>query len=514
MRLLVGIDIGTTHCKAGIYTEDGTPVATASVPTPTVWEGEGSAHWRPAELWGAVVRVVRQAVGEAEAKGYAREAIVAVASSSPGEAGTLVDGAGQELCPFIAWYDPRTIPQRDRWAREMAPGELTERTGLPLDHIYTVNKLLWLREHMPEAWAKAKTWLVAAEWVGFRMSGTPFTTPSIASRSMVFDPRRSRWLKDLLDHCGVPGSLLPPVLESGTPVGPLLPEVAAELSLPPGAVVVAGGHDHLCAAFASGVTEAGGLLNSMGTAEVVLTLMDRLPASLNHPGVTLGRYVLPGRSYGMITLRASGFSLEWVRRELLTAAAGESKAGRYDALRRALERGRGAQSGLLFFPFLRGSLLPHNEPAAAAGFVGLRDHHTAEDAARAVLDGLTFETQAMREALEQMTGLRTPTLLAVGGGTNLDLWMQLKADVTGLTIEVPGAPEAGTLGLALLAGLGTGVYASPADAVAKTYRIARTYEPNPEVAGFYRELYAEYKALRETFIESGTRLQRLVDTYR
>src|SRR5690606_41850842 len=121
---------------------------------------------------------------------------------------------------------------------------------------------------------------------------------------------------------------------------------------------------------------------------------------------------------------------------------------------------------------------------------------------------------ALRAPVYLHDALPSSTLLAVGGGTNLDLWRQLKADVAGLTSEVPGAPEAGTLGLALLAGLGTGVYASPADAVAKTYRIARTYEPNPEVAGFYRELYAEYKALRETFIESGTRLQRLVDTYR
>lgn len=542
MSLLLGIDIGTTHCKAALYKEDGTLVGLASRPTPTVDDGGGSAHWEPGELWNTVVAIVRETVAKAEQAGHSRDEIVGAAASSPGEAGTLLDAQGRELCPFIAWYDPRTIPQKDWWARIMSLEAISEVTGLPLDHIYSVNKLMWLREHAPDAWNRATSWVIAADWVGFRLTGIPFTSASLASRSMVYDLRTGEWSSELLEVCGVPARLLPPPVDSGTAIGTILPEVAKELGLPPGVKVAAGGLDHLCAALASGITEPGHLLNSMGTAEVVLSLMSELPASLNHPGITLGSYVVPKRYFGMITLRTSGYSLEWVAREILgrgaisatqtegaargegasssgatsgregvTRSEGASKRERYQALLDAVSRGRGAQSGLLYFPFLRGSLLPENEPRGAGAFVGLRDHHTAADLARAVIDGLAFETQVMREAIEAVTGLPTPTLRAVGGGIHNRVWMQVKADVTGLTVEVPKVEEAGTLGCALLSGIAAGVYRSAAEAVQKTYHVADEYHPNPEMTRLYRPLYAEYKALRESLIKSGRRLRDLVD---
>jgi xylulokinase len=499
--ILVGLDLGTTNCKALAFDTEGTPVASATAPMPAhqpqsvaMDSALGSPEYDAEELWNVSARLIRQVVDRL-APG---QRVTAVAVASMGEAGVLVDVAGNPLVPILTWHDRRTLSWMDWWRERLDDADIYRITGLPLNYIYSATKLLWYREQDPLIFARPCTWLGLADWITFCLTGERTTSYSMASRTMLFDLRTRTWSEDLLRLANLPADLLPPVLPSGQVVGQVTQDAAAATDLPIGVPVVSGGHDHVCAALAAGVIAPGPVLDSAGTAEAILVTVDApiLDRDIAASGLCCGCHTVRG-CYYLVGGIMSGAVVGWLARLL---AGDEAPATLARLMYEAASAPPGA-NGLWFLPHLGGSGPPDRDPDAWGAWLGLRLSHTRANMIRAAMEGLSFALRHLLEGVQKVAGFPARELRAVGGGTRNAWWQSLKADVLGLPIELPAVTEMTAQGAALLAGIGAGVFADETEAAARAYRPAVRYDPDPgshakyNIA--YRDVYLNlYPALR------------------
>ncbi len=490
----MGIDFGTTRCKVGVYSRDGQEVAAATAYTPTHEDGFGTA-WLAEKIWSTIALLISEVIQRSP------EDIEAISVSSVGESGVCLDGSGNPLFPIIAWYDARSSAQRAWWAESFGEEHIRSITGLPLDHIYSLCKLMWLREQFPGVFAKVQRFLLIADWFIYKLTNVQVTNYSLASRTMALDLAKRQWSSDLLEAVGIKASIFAPLVPSGQYVGGVLPSMARELGIKAGTSVVTGGHDHICASLGAGVVFPGQIMNSIGTSETALSAIVGDPGKISTSGLALGHHVVPDTYYAMGTMRASAVCIEWGINEVLGIASDILPETRYRALIDSAGKGRAAESGLFFLPQLRGSLIPNYRPLARGVFLGLEDRHTREDMVKAIIEGVCFDAAFMIEHVAETTGNKPQRITVVGGGTRNPLWLQTKADVLNLPVDVPSVDQAAPFGAAMLAGLGVGVYTDVREAVAQNCRIARTYLPDPERVALYAHAYSRYKKIRQPLID-------------
>lgn len=474
---LLGVDVGTTHVKAGVYGEDGGLLGTVRRDTPTKrLRGSGAEYDAR-----ALERVVFETVGEA-AERHGPPRVIGVASMA--ESGFLVDGSGEALAPAVAWFDGRAAPQAARWEERLDRRELFRRTGLHPSPRASACKLEWHRENTPDAWSKAACWLGVAEYLVFRMTGEKGTDPSLAGRTMLLDLRRGEWDEELCALAGVSPEMLPPIYGSGAGPGRLRLPVAAGVSVLGGTPVAVCGHDHVCGAFGAGAVEPGEVADSMGTAEgAQITLREPLlDGAVYDLNLSLGRHVLPESFYLGTGLPESGGAVDWLLRLL---EGSEEDLARWTEEAAALAPGEGG----VFLPLVRGG-------GDLVSFHALGRESRPAHLLRAVLEGLTLEIDAALKRAARAMEVELSGITVLGGGAKNALWRQLKADAAGKNVRAVSEPECVARGAALLAGVGAGVFEGH-DAVPPP-----EYEPHvhrPEVdAAVYERLYSGvHRPLRE-----------------
>lgn len=477
-ELLLGIDIGTTNIKAVIFTVAGAPVSAASVATPTERPRPGWAQHDPQALWFATVQAIRRALAPLDDPQRVRGLAVA----SVGEAGVLMDAHDAPLGPAIAWYDSRTVPQLQRWSASGALFDGFRITGVAPTPIYGIFKLMWLREHAPQAYAAATSWLHVADYIAFRLCGARATDYSLATRSMLLDLRARRWSVSLLDRAGLRADLLPELVASGTRIGAVTAEAAAATGLAAGTIVGAGGHDHVCGALAAGVRRSGECLDSMGTAEAVFLPLDDVPldATTFAAGLTFGAHVARNCFYTMDGLWSSGAAIEWLRGLVAPGAPPSEAFGRVEALAVSAPPG---SLGVLFLPRLAGG--------ERGALLGLTIDTGPAALARAVYEGLAFEWRRILEQIETTLGVHAATIRVIGGGSRSPVWLGIKADVLGRPLHVLDLDESVALGAALLGGLAADVYRNEEEAVSAPGLSQRTIAPDPQRSEYYERIYRE-----------------------
>ena len=489
--VLIGADVGTTNIKVVAFDRSGLAVESASSPTPTRYQGPGRASHDPEELWFSFAATLRQVTGRLDDP--ARVASIAVASV--GEAAVPLDASGDPTGDIIAWFDGRARSQAERLGRAAGRDRLFALTGLSLQPIFGLCKLLWLKENAPDAYSRTATWLNVADFMAFRLCGVAATDFSLASRTLALDLHNLRWAGELLEEVGVPPDLFAPLRESGSPLGPVTREAAGTTGLPEGACVAAGGHDHVCGALAVGVTETGTMLNSLGTAEAIFLPLERplIDPRVGNEGYTQGAHVA-GRYYVFGGQYTSGASVEWLR-EIFGRVD-------YDALISEAEEVPPGSLGAFFLPHLRLASPPYDDPAARGAFVGLSTDVGRGALFRAVLEGLAYDSRNSLEPLLAHTSLESlRAIYAIGGGTQNRLLMRIKATVMNQGITVSGVKEATSVGAAILGGVGAGVYPDIPSALQELRYDQSTVEPVPNEVAFYddafRKVYGRlYPSLR------------------
>ncbi len=486
---LIGLDIGTTGCKAMVFAADGAVLSSArreytiQTPRPAWAEQDAEQVW--ALAW--------QCLGEAVA-GTLADPPVALALSCQGEAVIPVDAAGRALRPAILGMDTRTT-EENRWLAEtFGANELFHRTGMPLHTINTLPKLLWLQRHDAMIWRDARQFLLYEDFFLRRLGGEAMISTCLASRTQMMNLATGDWDDEILDRCAIDRARLArPAPMTGGVVGRLRPALTRELGLAGDLLLVSGGHDQACAALGSGVIRPGLAMVSTGTAEVVEVAMasPALAPALREGGISIYRHVVPGLYVAMTLNHSGGLLLRWFRDTLGRWEMEQALAKGSDAYELLLRDAPPGPTSLLLLPHFAGSGTPSMDVNAKGAILGLTFGTTKAELAKAALEGLTFELRTNVDLLRS-AGVEIAELHAVGGGARSALWLQLKADICNVPLRIPSVTDAACLGAALLAGTGASIYADVADAVEQAVHWRGRISPDPAGVAGYDARYALY----------------------
>jgi xylulokinase len=497
---LIGLDVGTTGCKAIVFDAAGRILSQASreysILTPRANWAEQDAERVWTHVWESLKEAVAKNAGESPR---------ALALSVQGEAVIAVDAEGRALRHAILGMDTRTGDE-NRWLIERFGAEtLFARTGMPVHTINTLPKLLWLQRHEPRVWKAAQQFLLYEDFFLRRLGGKATISHCLASRTQMYDLAAGGWATDILETCGIDPARLATLAGTDMEVmGSLRKDLADQLGLKDEVLLAGGGHDQACAALGSGVIRDGLAMVSTGTAEVVEVAMQtpKLTDALREGGISVYRHVVPGLYVAMTLNHSGGLLLRWFRDTFCQAERDQARRAGRDAYDLMLAESPQGPTDLMVLPHLAGSGTPSLDTSSRGAILGLSFATDRPTLAKAILEGLTFELRINVDLLRN-SGIAIDELRAVGGGARSPLWLQLKADICGVPLRVPRVTEAACLGAAMLAGVACGVYRDLETAVASTVGLDQHVVPDPQsraaYAGrfeTYRQLYPALKNLR------------------
>ena len=500
--LVLGLDVGTTNIKCLALDSDGRIVAQGSEPTPRSHPRPGWTDFEPGPVWDAACQAIRAVVSQLER----RDAIKGIAVSSLAESVVPIDSQGQPLAPAIAWFDLRTTGEYEWICDRVGYETLFKVSGLNPDPMFGLCKILWVKNHNRAAFEKARCWLHLADYVAFRLCGVRATDPSLACRTLAYDVHRRAWATGIIEATGIELSCFPPVCQSGTALGRVTPVSASKANLPETTVVNVGLHDHISGAFAAGGLSAGVLLDSIGTSESLNSVFQKPLSDKRFAahGLAQGAIWIDEPIYYLTGgLQTAGAAVEWFRREL---------GGMTGIAELVAEAASVDDSVPVFLPHLIRSLTPYPDAQASGAFVGIRSTTTRGAMFRAVLEGLAFEAKAIADAMVTIAGLPPfEKILSIGSSFENRLLTQIKADVYGYPVHVNPVRETVSLGAALLAGIGCGMFASPSAAVKAARQREIIVEPNLESSKrlqaryheVYRDLYGQLRTAHHRLHAAG-----------
>ncbi|MCC7491068.1 MAG: xylulokinase [Fimbriimonadaceae bacterium] len=506
MALLLGIDVGTSGAKTMLLDSDrGAVVASALGEYPLHTPQPGWTEQDPADWWAAVSSTIRQVLQQA---GVAATAVTGVGLSGQMHGSVFLDAAGEVIRPALLWNDQRTGPQCD--AINAAAGELlVSEIRNPVLTGFQAGKILWLRDVEPAHFARLRQVLLPKDYLRYKLTGEFATEVSDASGTALLNVPQRTWSTALLDRLELPAEWFPRVVESPEVTGTVTAAAAAATGLAVGTPVVGGAGDCAAGAVGTGIVEPGLLWVSTGTSGVVFASADT-PATDADLRTHTFCHAVPGKWHIMGVMLSAGGSLRWYRDVLAgdeTAVARLTGQDPYELITAAAATAPAGCEGLVFLPYLTGERTPHPDPNARGAFLNLSLRHDQRHLARAVLEGVAF---GLRDAVEIMkaSGVPIREVRASGGGARSALWRQIQADVFGLPISTINIDEGAALGVALLAGVGTGVWPSVDAACAAIIRPISTTAPQTAATRVYEDVYQDlyrplYGRLREQFAQAA-----------
>jgi xylulokinase len=403
----------------------------------------------------------------------------------------FLDRGGEVVRPALLWCDGRTTDEcREIERRIGGEARLRDLVSNPALEGFTLPKVLWLRNHEPEAFRLVATVLLAKDYIRYRLTGELATEPSDASATLMYDTARLRWSREILDAMELNGSLLPPVGGSSEVLGRINDAGAAATGLPTGTPVVGGGADNACGAAGVGVVAPGEAVASWGTSGTLLAPMSEPRVD---PGLRAHMFchVVPDVWYLMGVVLSAGGAFAWYRDQLARELAADPDANRrLDDEAAAVARGA---EGVSFLPYLQGERTPHRDAGARAAFLGLSLAHTRAHLTRAVIEGVCF---ALRDSLEILRGLgfTLNEVLFTGGGARSPLVRRTLAEVFGIPVATVNREEGPAYGAALLAAVGVGAFPDLGAAAAATLRRVPGDTPPADSHAAYDAPYARFRA--------------------
>ncbi|HXV22788.1 MAG TPA: xylulokinase [Alphaproteobacteria bacterium] len=499
VRTLLGIDLGAGSLKVSAVSPDGRLLAEASHPIETRIPAFGWAEQDPERWWQALCVALPKALAAAQT---APEDVAGIAVSAGAHIPVLLDEVDRVIRPAILWSDQRSAVE----ARELheRAGETIIATSLNrVNPTWSLAMLLWLSRNEPKAVRRTRKLMLAKDYLRFRITGTWQTDYSDVIGALMADHRTRSWSPELARLIDWPVETLPPVVEPTALVGGVTPAAAEALHLKAGTPVACGSNDTTVEFFGIGATRPGMAAIKLATAGVLFLATD---GPVVKPPISCYPHIVAGLYYLATGTNSCASAHRWLRDQMFLAPGGDGGASFAEMDRLAATVPPGAE-GLLFHPYLQGERAPYWDPLLRADFVGLTMRHGQAHFARALYEGIAFSIRDLLETAKGF-GLRFGATRLIGGGARSATWRQIMADVTGLLIEKPENADA-SFGAALLAGIGTGIFNSPEDAVARCVRIVGSAEPDAGRHRFYSELFAIYKDAQAALAPIDHRLHAL-----
>jgi xylulokinase len=487
---LLGIDVGTTGCKVALFTLQGLMLASAYREYDVQSPQPGWAQLDSAAIWEAVKAAIRSVTAGGVGAG-----ISAVSVSSLAEATVPVSEDRQILGPSLLNFDTRGEEFLTELGALLPNERLYPINGNTFGNQYSLTKLKWICAHQPELYERTYKFLSWSDFIAFMLGADARVDYSLANRTLLFDIHSGDWSDVLLEAAGIDRSKLPATVPSGTVIGTVAAHIAAGLGLPPGVRIVSGTHDQCANAVGSGVVDPGSTVYGMGTYHCITPVFACRPdtQAMIDRGLNTEHHAIPGR-YVCFIYNQGGALVKWYRDTFAP-----------------IEHHRAEAEGRSVYPDLlaeipaepsRVLVLPHFAPTGPPGFItdsaglmaGLHLGTRRGEILKGIIEGVAFYLKETVDSLPA-TGIKIDNFRAVGGGSRSDAWVQTCADIFGLPFTRPVITEAGALGAAIIAGVGSGVFENFTQAVAAMVKLERDFEPNLPMHERYQIRYQKYQRL-------------------
>ena len=496
-KLLLGIDLGTTALKAVVFNYKGQQIVEVGVEYDLINLPGDVVEEDPEIYWQSIKTALGKAAQKCDLKN-----ITGISFSTQGETLLFMDENGKPLRNAIVWMDNRAKDEA-LYLKEKFTDEVCYKIcgQVGFDPCWPATKILWVREHEPEIFAKTKKFLLLEDYIIYRMTGKYVAECSLLTSTTYWDITTKKYWSEMLAVLGISEAQLPEVRESGEPVATLLPEIAKELGMSTDAMVCTGGLDQAAGAIGVGNVRSGLFSENIGAAMAICAICDKLTYD-PQAAMPVHYFALPD-TYMMHTFTSGGMNLRWFRDAFcqlemaVSELTGKSDYALLDA--EALQAPAGC-NGMVMMPHLSGAMAPDLNANAKGVFYGFSLSHTKAHFIRAIMEALGFILMRNLDALAEM-GIHVDEIRSLGGGARSDAWNQIKADITGRKISTMKCKEAASLGAAIFAGKGIGVFDSVADACEGMVEVDKTFLPNPEHRAAYDQAYAKYKKLFKDLTE-------------
>jgi xylulokinase len=491
----LGIDIGTTGCKAVVFDGEGHALCQAYREYATISPQQGWFELDPRQVMAAC----RQTIAEVAKKVKDTDAVAAIGVSSQGEAFTLLDKKGNYLCNAMVSFDNRSQSQVREFTESFGDKKLYQITGHSAHTLFSLFKLLWIKQNKPDVFKAIHRLFCFGDLLTYELTGIAQISHNLASRTMLFDVNKCTWSIPILNALELDEKVLSLPVSAGHTVGRIIPQIAEELGLDSDTIVVTGGHDQCCGALGVGVTGSGIAAYSIGTVECVTPAFDTcvLNETMRQSNFATYPHTVKGLYTTVAFTTAGGSLLRWFRDTFCNSEVAQAKRTGEDTYELILKNIPIEPTSLFVLPHFASTGTPYFNPSPLGGIIGLSLTTTKSEIAKALLEGITYEMKVNLELLRKAGGDITQ-LRAFGGGAKSAVWMQIKADILNMPITTLAVTEAGCLGAAMLAANATGKVGTLQDCSQMWVKPVQTYQPRPEQVLKYKKLFEVYSHIYDS----------------
>jgi xylulokinase len=487
---LLGIDVGTSGCKAALFSENGELLSLAYEEYDYQHPQLGWAELDTPRVWEQIKQTIRKA-----ATGADRDPVRALCVSSLGEAVVPVTADRKILGPSLLNFDSRGEEYLAS-LHDMLPDEWLYRINgnTPGNH-YSLTKLMWLKQHQPELYQKTDFFLHWSGFVAFMLGAEARVDYSLANRTLLFDLERADWSGEILERVKLGREKLPPTVPAGTVIGAVDRAIGLELGIPAGIPIISGGHDQCCNAIGCGVIAPGQAAYGMGTYLCMTPVFDRRPeaAAMIARGLNTEHHAVPGQ-YVSFIYNQGGALVKWFRDTFAAVERQQAKAKQQDIYDILLAEMPDSPSRVIALPHFTSTGPPQFISDSCGVIAGVKLETTRGEILKGLIEATTYYLRESFETLPE-AGINISDFRAVGGGSKSDAWVQICADIMGRPFVRPKINEAGVLGAAILAGTGCGLFSSLQEGVKNMVQLNKTFIPDPSKHSKYNERFNLYQRL-------------------
>ena len=485
---LLGIDIGTTGCKSASFSVNGQLIAISYEEYGFISEKPGLAELNSFEVWDKIKKTIRNVALKTTS-----DPIKALSVSSLGEAFIPVTKNKEILYNSILGIDTRGEEFIQSLFSKIPEEEVYETNGNIPDVIYTMPKISWLKKYKPEIYNDTDYFLLWADFVCFMLGGKPVSNFSLANRTLLFDINKSDWSERLMGLMDLDVFKFAPTIQSGIHLGKISKEICEELFLPDDVAIISGGHDQCCAALGSGISVSNIAMYGIGTFICVVPVFSSIPdlCTMRQYKLNIEHHVIPDLFVTFLFNLTGGALVKWYR-DTFAASIHEQLTEKdkpsFDVLFKEIPE---KISEILVIPRFGPTGAPDFLSKPAGSISNLSFDHTRGDILRAMLEGITFYFKAYLPIIEKQ-GIKIDSLTATGGGASSEIWLQITADILNKPIIKNKITEAGTLGAAILAGVGSQVFSSINEGISKMVHRDLIFYPNETNVSAYEKKFEQY----------------------
>ena len=482
--LYIGVDLGTSAVKLLLMDEKGEIKKIVSREYPLYFPHPGWSEQKPEDWFEQAMDGIKELTAECD-----KENVAGISFGGQMHGLVALDENDEVIRPAILWNDGRTGEETDYLNQVIGKEKLSEYTANIAFAGFTAPKILWMKKHEPDNFAKIKKIMLPKDYLAYKLSGSFSTDVSDASGMLLMDVKNRCWSKEMLDICGITEEMLPKLYESFEVVGTLKREIAEALGLSADVKVIAGAGDNAAAAVGTGTVGEGMCNISLGTSGTIFISSKKFGVDEHN---ALHSFAHADGYYHLMGCMLSAASCnKWWNEEILKTKDFAAEQSRITKL---------GENQVFYLPYLMGERSPHNNPDARAMFIGMSMDTTREDMTQAVLEGVAF---GLRDSLEvaRSLGIQMERTKICGGGAKSPLWKKIIANVMNMKVDVIESEEGPALGGAMLAAVGCGEYEDVETIAKKLVKVIDTVEPEEELVAKYEERYQKFRKIYPTVKE-------------